>query len=162
MEAIITEIQYRIANKVPEVLYLAEDCGQLGYDSPNFPEEWPCVLIDITSVQWQNLGSNGQLGLAEISLKIAQQVPTGEELDSESFYTLTQLLFKALHGYTGSSHYSALMRTSEKHVQRDDSVKLHEMVFTTQIKDVSACIQPMLTPSPSISFDMGLVSNGDD
>lgn len=151
MDAIIRAIISRIDTQVAAIKYSDEDWGQLDNYSPNFPVKWPCSLVDVLDVQWSNAGNKTQMGLAQIRLKIADlrlsnssgATPAGQKTKSDSFYTLTQSVYNCLHGFRPGNLCSALIRASERRVQRDDGVKEHWMIFTTEIKDISA--KPVMT-----------------
>lgn len=151
MDTVITTAQTRLKAQIADLKYIDEDWGQLDNYSPNFPTKWPCALIDVLDVQWTNAGNKTQLGMAQIRVKVADlrlsnssgAAPAGQKEKSNSFYTLTQQVYNALHGWHGADHYSAFIRISERRVQRDDGVKEHWMIFTTEIKDLSA--KPALT-----------------
>lgn len=173
MDTVVMTIQSRTEAQVAALKYVDEDWGQLDYYSPNPPVKWPCALIDVISVQWSNYGKKGQLGLARIRVRLADlrtsnssgKAPAGQKAASNSFYTLTQNVFKALHGWSGADHYSALMRESEGRIKRDDGIKEHAMIFTTQIKDSSA-IEALgtlaaETVNPDIQTEMAAATGGE-
>jgi hypothetical protein len=107
--------------------------------------------VDILDVQWSNTGNKVQLGMAQVRVKIADlrmsnssgAAPTAQKNKSASFYTLTQAVYVALHGWIAGSYYSALIRTAERRVLRDDGIKEHHMIFTVEVKDVSG--KPVMT-----------------
>lgn len=161
MEAIITAVKNRITALNPAFKYVDEDWGQLDYYSPQFPVKWPCLLVDVQTVQWQNEGNLMQKGLATVSIKIAHlrlsnssaKAPQQQQQNNNSFFALTQGVFKSLHGFTANNEvFTALIRVSERRVQRDDGVKVYEMVFTTQVADATAVVTPGLVPRPSVKF----------
>jgi hypothetical protein len=162
MDTVISSAQDRLAGQVTALKYVDEDWGQLDNYSPNFPAKWPCALIDVLDVQWSNIGKKVQMGLAQIRVKIAdlrlsnssKAAPAGQKANSNSFYTLTQQVYNALQGWCGASHYSAFIRISERRVQRDDGVKEHWMIFTTEIKDSSAMGVMTTLPGNSIAQDI--------
>ncbi len=163
MESIITAIQTRLSSEVPTLKYIDEDWGQLDYYSPNPPVKWPCVLIDVQDAQWSNLGSLKQQGLLQLSIKVidlrlsnsSHAAPKGQKNNSKSFYTLTQAIYKALHGWSNDKDlYSDLIRTAERRVKRDDGIKMHEMIFTTQFTDTTAVIVRSTTPKPTVTFEL--------
>ncbi|WP_190304354.1 hypothetical protein, partial [Flavobacterium branchiophilum] len=75
------QVLENILNKLSEVTelkYIDENWGQLDYYSPNMPVKWPCCLIDISDVNYSNLGvdrnavpQNRQLGKATVKLTLA-------------------------------------------------------------------------------------------
>ena len=78
-KTIINEIENLLSN-ITELQYIDEDWGQLDYYSPNFPVKWPCVLIDVSDAQFENLGvdiqlnpKNRQTANLKISFTVADQ-----------------------------------------------------------------------------------------
>lgn len=173
MDTVISTAQARLIAQVEALKDVNEDWGQLDNYSPNFPVKWPCALIDVLDVQWSNTGKKIQMGLAQIRVKIAdlrlsnssKAAPSGQKDKSNSFYILTQQVYSALHGWRGADHYSAFIRISERRVQRDDGVKEHWMIFTTEIKDISAmaAMTTLLpnTVSPEITGEMAAAQGGE-
>lgn len=103
-------------------------------------------MVDSFAVTYENMGKKGQLGLATIRVVIAdlklinssQKAPTGQKTKSKSFYLLMKEVYKALHGFSGHDHYTVLIRIREGRLKRNDGVRAHEMLFTVEIKDISA------------------------
>ena len=159
MEQIIQAVKSRITAQIPAFKYVDEEWGQLDYYSPNFPVKWPCALIDILSVNWENKGHLVQTGMAQLRVKVANlritnsstKAPQQQQDYNAAFYGLTAQLFKALHGFNGNG-FSALIRLSDRRLQRDDGVKLHEIIFITEITDRSAMPVMDAAPRPTIRF----------
>jgi hypothetical protein len=165
MEAIINQITDHLEAAIPQLKYVDEDWGQLDYYSPNFPVKWPCALVDIQSATWDNLLKKVQHGLVQVSVKIADikisnsstKAPAGQRTKANSFFTLTQTVFKALHTWSGSDDYSGLIRTAERRIKRDDGVKVYELIFTTQFKDTSAMPVMQTAQKPTVRFEVSLI-----
>jgi hypothetical protein len=146
MDTLIPLITERIKSQVAAILYADEDWGQLDYYSSNPPVKWPCSLADVYDVQWSNEGNKAQIGIGQVRIKVADlrlsnsstKAPTAQKTKSASFYTLTQSVYKALHGWSAGEQYGPLMRLNERRLQRDDGIKEHHIIFTVQIKDASA------------------------
>lgn len=75
MKTILQNIQNKLS-EVTELKYIDEDWGQLNMYQP--PVKWPCCLIDISDVNYSNLGidrsvvpQNRQLGKATVKLTLA-------------------------------------------------------------------------------------------
>lgn len=164
MDVLLSDIQDRLSSQVADLKYVDEDWGQLDDYSPNFPVKWPCALIDCFSVNFENMGKKGQLGLAVIRVQVANiklsnssgKAPAGQKTNSLSFYLLMKKVYKALHGWAGHNHYSGLIRTSEKRLLRNDGVRVHEMLFTVEIKDLAA--MPATVKVPTANFDVEILT----
>lgn len=163
MDIILTDIQERLKATVTELKYIDEDWGQLDDYSPNFPVKWPCTLIDCFAANYENIARKGQMGLASIRLQIADiklsnssaNAPDAQKTKSKSFYLLMNKIYKALHGWSGHDTYSSLIRTREGRIRRNDGVRVHEMIFTIEIKDMSAVTELPKVPRPTVQFNVG-------
>ena len=164
MDIILTDVIARLTSEVPELKYIDEDWGQLDDYSPNFPVKWPCALADCFAANWQNMGNKGQLGLANIVITYADiklsnssaKAPANQKANSLLFHTLKKKIYQALHGWTGHQHYTALIRTAERRIKRNDGVRAIELIFTVEIKDVSAAPVLAKAPKPKIIFDVAM------
>jgi len=158
MDILLIDIQERLIAEVAALKYVDEDWGQL--DSSNFPFQWPCALIDCFNADYSNTGSNMQLGLVTIRLRVADiklsNGSTSEEQknSSLSFYVLLKAIFKALQGWAAHDHYSRLIRVNEKRTKRDDGVREHEMYFTCQIKDTTAIPQKLTVKQTDFNVEI--------
>ena len=59
MNTLIQNIQTRL-DTISEIKYVDADWGQLDYYSPNFPVKFPCVLIDVSSANYSDIGTDKQ------------------------------------------------------------------------------------------------------
>ncbi len=143
MNILIQDIQNRLAAEIPALKYIDEDWGQLDDYSPNFPVKWPCALIDISQVSYSNAGRQSQLGVAAITITVADvkltnsssKAPAGQIAAQATYLQLVKAIHTALHGWSGHAHYSPLIRESLKRARRDDGVREHNLVYTCQIQD---------------------------
>ena len=123
-------IQTRIA-AIPEVKYCDEDWGQLDYYSSNAPVKWPCVLIDLQTGQFSNIGNNLQNGDMTIAVNIADlklaptssKVPAGMKAKQWSILELEEKVHKQIHAWC-PDHTKAgkLTRISSYKIKRDDGI----------------------------------------
>lgn len=146
MKKLLTDIQARLIEKVPALKYIDEDWGQLDYYSTNMPVQFPAALIDASSATYTNEGKLIQLGLVQVRLRIADMKLTntsGRASQGQKdnafgiFDTLTEI-HQALHGWSGSRHYSRLIRQSSKRVLRNDGVRIYEIIYSVQLTDSAA------------------------
>lgn len=146
METLLKDIQNRLLAEVPALKYVDEDWGQLDYYSPHFPVKWPCALIDAAQATWSNAGHLLQLGVVQVKVRVADlrltntsgAAPQGQKQAAFALFATLSNVYKALHGWSGHNHYSALIRTSNSRVKRDDGVRIYDITFTCQVKDSSA------------------------
>ncbi len=145
MDILIQDIRNRLSAEIPALKYIDEDWGQLDDYSPHFPVKWPCALIDITQVNYSNVGKTGQLGEAAIAITVADvkllnsssKAPSNQKAEQSAYLKLIQAVHIALHGWSGHSHYTKLIRTTFKRIKRDDGVRQHQLTYTCRMEDIS-------------------------
>ncbi len=149
MKQIITDIQNRLIAEVPELKYVDMDWGQLDYYNPHPPVKFPCALIDTPNIQWSNVLNKAQLGVVTVAITIADlrlsnssnAAPAIQKNKAMEIFDILQKIHIALHGWTAHQSYTGLMRQSNAIRRREDGVKLHQIIFTTEVKDNSAIRQ---------------------
>ena len=150
MKDLLTDVQFKLQQSVPELKYVDEDWGQLDYFSSNPPVKWPCALIDITNASWSNTLKTVQMGLVQIKIRVADlrisntsgRAPQNQKDKSFAIFDLLKSIHKSLHGWTGHKHYSALIRTSSTRLKRSDGIRIYEITYTTELIDNSTEVIP--------------------
>ena len=71
METLFLSIQQKIADSVPELRLIDEDYGQLNTEEDTYPVTFPCALIQVEEINWQELGGGKQKGTATVRIKLA-------------------------------------------------------------------------------------------
>lgn len=147
MIAIINGIQTLIKT-IPEVKYVDEDWGQLDYYSPNFPVKWPCVLIDISNANFNNLGidvqqkpKNRQTAEISVRLTIARIKLTNssgmasklQKENARSIHKLIDDIHKKIQGKNAHSQSGKLIRKSLNRIKRDDGVQEYSVVYNLTV-----------------------------
>ena len=154
MKKLIADLKTRLST-VPEIRYIDEDWGQLDYYSPNQPVKWPCAIIDISQATWGNQGLHVQIGLVQVSIRVADmklsntnlKAPASQQEAAASIFDLLSSIHAVLHGWAGDSTYGPLTRTLTRRVNRDDGIREFEMIYSVQIIDDSAKINFDTTPA---------------
>lgn len=139
-------IQQQIKSKVPEVLWIDQDLGQLeGYD--NRPSvSFPCVLIDFPTTQYSGLGEMVQWADVNISVRLAfapfsSANSVAPDISKEAalfFYEIEDKLYQALQGFTADECVQPMVRISAATERREDTYRVRELIFTTATEDVTA------------------------
>lgn len=150
----MTEIIHGIQTKlktIPSIKYVDEDWGQLDYYSPNFPVQWPCVLIDVADATFSNLGINIQekpknrqnseisirLTVANLRLTNSSGMATQFQKDTiRSIHTIIEEIHKILHGKQANEKTGKLLRKSLNRVKRDDGVQEYSLVYGLTVTNV--------------------------
>lgn len=149
MKEIVEQIQERL-QEVESLQYVDENWGQLDYYSPNPPVKWPCVLIDIASAQFDNIGidknqvpKQRQMGTMMIELRIANlrltntsgRAPRLQKDYARSIFNIIQDVHEALHGWSPNEKTSRLIRQSVNRVRRDDGVQEYSVMMSCEEND---------------------------
>lgn len=150
MENVIQSIQQKIA-ALPAVKYVDEDWGQLDYYSPNFPVQWPCVLIDISGGQFAELGmdrtaspqnrqtANTTISITIANLKLTNTSSRAPQLQKDTGFSIWQLqqdVHAVLHGWRPTEATGKLVRTSFTRVKRDDGVQEYTVMYSLGMANV--------------------------
>ncbi|MBS7234057.1 hypothetical protein KHA90_23925 [Flavobacterium psychroterrae] len=138
-------------NEVPGIAYIDEDWGQLDDYSPNPPVKWPCCLIDITNIDFSDIGrdnksipQNRQEGTGSIVLTFANlkltntsfNAPQAQKDDARAIHELIELAHGKIHGFAPVMGSGRLMRKSFKRVKRDDGIQQYQVVYTIAMHNV--------------------------
>ena len=144
MQTFLEAIQTKIAT-IPAFKYIDEDWGQMDSYSPNPPTQFPCALIDITNMNFSNIGKdnsanpiNRQLGDGTVTFIVANvklsntsyRAPQSQKNNAWSIWTVIDDLHKAVHGWKPLSESGALMRTGLKRIRRDDGIQEYQITYT--------------------------------
>lgn len=146
MKQLISDIKSRISGKVEALRYIDEDWGQLDYYNPNQPVKWPCAIIDVDQVTWSNQGSLVQIGMASVSIRVADmklsntnpKAPSTQQQKASGIFDLLTSVHQSLHGWTADSMNGPLTRLLTRKVNRDDGIREFEMIYSVQLIDDSA------------------------
>lgn len=143
MKNLFISIQNKI-NEITAIKYVDEDWGQLNY-TPNPPAKFPCALIDITSLNFSNIGKdntanppNRQLGEGTITFIIAdlklsntsQRAPQSQKDNTWSIWAIIEELHQKVHGWKPIENSGALLRTNLKRIRRDDGIQEYQVTYS--------------------------------
>lgn len=150
MKELIQNIQNHIED-IPGLKYVDEDWGQLDYYSPNFPVQWPCVLIDVSAVDFSNIGRDfkkqpvqRQMASGVVSFKIANlkltntsaKAPQNQKNKGWSIFELIEELHKAVQGFCPIEDTGQLIRTQLRRQVRDDGVQQYMVTYAFERTNV--------------------------
>lgn len=148
MKTILQNIQNRLS-EVTELKYIDEDSGQLNMYQP--PVKWPCCLIDISDVNYANLGTdksalpqNRQLGKATVKLTLANlkltntslQAPQSQKEQGWLIWDLAQKIHEKIHGFSPELNCSKLLRQNLKRSLRDDGVQEYFITYHMEATNI--------------------------
>lgn len=144
MKAFLETLQTKLAT-LTALKYIDEDWGQLDSYSPHPPAKFPCALIDITSMNFSDIGKdtadnpiNRQLGNGIVTFIIADEklsntsfkAPQTQKNNAWSIWAIIEDLHKLVHGYKPIANSGALMRTGIKRVRRDDGIQEYQITYS--------------------------------
>lgn len=150
MKAILQSIQNHIATSVNAVRYVDENWGQLDLYGPEIPVKWPCVLIDIGSGQFSNIGRNNnvipanrQQGTFSVELTISTlkltnssfNAPPTQKWHAFEIWEIVEEIHKKIQGWPPTDKSGGLIRSSLNRVRRDDGVQEIRVIYTVGIND---------------------------
>ncbi len=141
---LLKNMQERIGAVVPEIACVDQDRGQLNTKSRP-AVQWPCVLIDMETFEYDNLGSNVQTaeGTVCVLLGFAPNGPTASGTPEEykeaalGYYELEWKLNKALHGWSAGEGFGYLIRKNTRSQQRADGYRVREIRYRLAFDDRS-------------------------
>lgn len=150
MKEFLENTQAKI-NEVPGIAYLDEDWGQLDDYAPNPPVKWPCCLIDMTNVDYSDIGTdkkampqNRQEGTGSITITFANlkltntsfKAPQGQKDDARAILDLIELTHAKIHGFAPVAGSGRLMRKSFKRIKRDDGIQQYQIVYSIGMHNI--------------------------
>ncbi|MNF85491.1 hypothetical protein D3C85_113080 [compost metagenome] len=139
------DLQEQIKTKVPDVVYIEQDLGQLGTEDPRKSLMFPAVLIDFPSTPFSNLQGDNQLGSPVISVTLVfdnwnqtyQLSPLEVRKAGLNYLEVEQKLYKTIQGWN-ADYCEKLNRTNANgHNRNDVGLRVRELIFTTQFEDYS-------------------------
>ena len=143
MEEIYTAIMARLKEEVSELKWIDIDEGQLEYYTERPAVAFPCVLIDVSITQCEDLYERAQLCRATVGVRIAQHIPTGrtnsvaaEPVRTTALerYQLVEKVLESLQSW--GTAFNPLSRTSQKKENRKDGLFVVRIDFQTQFKQI--------------------------
>lgn len=147
MEEIFISVLQRISDKMPELLLVDEDYGQLDDNEDGYPVTFPCALLGNTDVDWNDIGVGVQKGQATIMVKLAidcyddTHIGSGTEDKIRERVRKNVELYKALQGFRVSRDMSPMKRVKGRDYSLPGGIKVYETVFGFNYHDNSAAPQ---------------------
>lgn len=133
----------------PLFKYVDEDWGQLDFDQA--PVKWPCVLVSIYSIDYDNIGidrtampQNRQMGEAIVEFRIANlklspgnaKANPGQRGNSMKIHDIIQEVHKEIHGWRPHEHIKQYIRYRTTKEKRDDGVQEYVVQYKASIHNV--------------------------
>jgi len=146
MKTIYTAVMAQLKEEVPALKWIDLDAGQIDRQTERPAVAFPCAVTGIAVNNCEDLYGRAQLCRATVSVRIAQNPPTGRT-NSEAGgnvresalerYDLIDEVFKALQGF-GGPEFNPLSRMRQTIERRTDGLFVCRMEFATEFKDLTA------------------------
>lgn len=146
MEEIFIAIMERIAQRMPELSYIDEDCGQLeaGMEEDHYPVTFPCVLIGNTESDWNDIGYGVQKSESLITVRLCIDCYDDTHYTSGTYekvrerQLMAKELYKALQEFQCTDDCSPLVRTKSRDYSLPGNVKVYETAYSFTLHDECA------------------------
>ncbi len=150
MKTVISSIKEKL-KEVKALKYVDEDWGQLDEYAEHPPVKYPCVVIDMPSVAFSNIGIdkkakpiNRQQAETTVSITIANlkltnssnMAPAWQKQQAVSIWNTIEQLHQVLQGFRPTDNSGALIRTGLRRVERYDGVQQYRIDYSLGINNV--------------------------
>lgn len=137
IKEILTAIQAKLEAEATLVRYVDENWGQLEEYSDKPPAKWPCVLLDVGTIQWSNKGTHQQTGIATIVLDVATlkltntsaKAPLLQKQQAWAVHEVMQQVHQLLHSSKPVQGCGSLSRTGTSRVRRSDGIQQYRVTY---------------------------------
>ncbi|RBL88541.1 hypothetical protein [Chitinophaga flava] len=138
----------RVQAAVPALQFVGQDFGQLEKIGSATPAAiaFPCALIDLREIVWEDLPGNAQQGTGNLQIRIAVDA-AGNNVNT--YYALEQAIHKALQGQVLGNGYGKLLRRSSDSEQLSDKLHLRVVKYAVSLRDNSTVDNSTKTPRPN-------------
>ncbi|SFU36296.1 hypothetical protein SAMN05216364_10067 [Porphyromonadaceae bacterium KHP3R9] len=153
METLFLSIQKRIADNMPELSLVDEDYGQLNTEEDTYPVTFPCSLIQVEEIDWQDLGAGKQKGTVNIRVKLAIDCYDDTHYTSGTAQKAAErmLMYKKMHtqlnmfkggilkdddGIVIDKHFTPMKRVKSVFYSLPGGIKVYEGIYSCQILDL--------------------------
>jgi hypothetical protein len=157
-------VQERLKEKVTALRFIDQDVGQLDFYNDRPPVAFPCVLIDINSGAFSNLGQGSQIYEGSLILRLAVPMwSSGSNLTpldarklAVQLYEIEQQIHEALHTWS-TTEWGIMTRLSATTERRDDPIRVRQLVYGLEFEDRS--VRPDLV---SVDPELEVIINDQD
>lgn len=158
MDILYKDILTQLGTAAPEIKWSGWDNGEIDLIDRSYPIPFPNILIDFSQYTPETVGMNVQNGQLLVRIRIALRIyddmnsiaPKASRTAGFNILKLLNTVYKALQGFTASSHYNELERVSQSREQRDDELTVYTMDFITEFRDSHA--SPDYNEAPDVTL----------
>lgn len=151
MKSLFIDIRKKIMNDAMfSDLHIDENYGQLDSETDFYEVDFPCILLDITQTEWDNLVHGTQVGTCSVKVSLAidcKDEELGNSIDEriEKRETYFKRMHRLLHNFSAGKH-TPLIRKSFQTRSLPGSIKVYECTYICTVKE---SIAPLDTIKPS-------------
>ncbi|MGL4346489.1 MAG: hypothetical protein ACRCR9_00165, partial [Chitinophagaceae bacterium] len=137
-----------------------ENWGQLSTEYGDMPPvKFPCALIDIKAVEWQNVAHPHQQGTATLTLLIADlrltnssmNAPKSQQDNAYKIHTLLHEVHHSLQGFMPTEYTSQLSRTYTRSLRNEVGLKIYELSYQFAVQEIIECNLPQVHLKPVLN-----------
>jgi hypothetical protein len=141
MNILLKNIYDRLAT-IPELAWIDYDNGQLEDFEDNYPVQFPCALVSIGTIDWQNKGRQLLCGDVPINIRIGfdiyedtHTVPVQQQRDASlARIQLLNTIHSKIQAMAGD-HYNGLDKKRTEPERREDKIKVFNLQYVTNMRD---------------------------
>jgi len=159
MNSLFIKIRERIKNDaVLNDFYIDENYGQLDTETDFYPVTFPCILLDIAQIEWDNLVHGTQMGTCSVKVSLAIDCKD-EEFDGSFDECIKKReaylnrMHRLLHNFS-VENYTPLIRKSFQTLSLPGSIKVYEYTFTCTLKEAATALDKTFGEPLSISIEV--------
>lgn len=144
MDEILLALMEHIKTNLPELSYIDEDYGQLESQEDSYPVTFPCVLIEYSNTDWEEVTSTVQTGNTSISFKLCldcyddTHYGSGTEDKLKERFEFNNKLYRCLQNLTVTNTMEPLTRVKSRNYTFGGGIKIYETIFQFCCHDESA------------------------
>lgn len=150
METILKNIQTKIS-EVEAVKYTDEDWGQLDFYGKDIPVQFPCVIFDLKTGEFENIGKDRtqipaerQIGRFTLEINLANiklsntsgKSPLSQKNNAWNIHNIIADLHAQLQGFSAAENCGKLNRKSYLRVRRDDGVQQFRILYDFEVANI--------------------------
>ena len=143
MNSLFIDIRERMKNDAMlSDFYIDENYGQLDTETDFYQVDFPCILLDITQTEWDNLVHGTQVGTCTVKVSLAidcKDEELGNSIDEriEKREVYFNRMHRLLHNFSSGS-CTPLIRKSFLTQSLPGSIKVYECTYTCTLKESTA------------------------
>lgn len=141
MEQLFNDIQQHIAQNLPDLTLIDEDCGQLESNEDTYPVTFPCVLIGTPDVDWETLSGNRQQGRCTLTTRLAidcyddTHYGSGTEARIAERLRMASALHQLLQGQKPEGAAGPLVRKKSRNYSLSGGIKVYETTYEVRVME---------------------------